>query len=567
MPAVTSFSLVDEPCILVGLHDGSTCELSLRDTFARASDIRELRGSPQTQVFAQLRFLEAILLRALELDEGPERDAPPAERWRRLWTADELPMPAIARYLDEHRDRFDLIGSQPLMQVAALRTAKSDTPEGSSLSRLVVDSSDDGLFSMRRAGGLTRLTFAEAARELLHVHAFGVSGIYPAGMDDTGTDPRAKGGKVYPQGVGAAGDLGGVMIEGGNLRETLLLNLVLGRSASEPFDYTVDDEPAWERPQLTVTEEERSVPGPHGPADLFTWQSRRVRLIHDDDGVTGAVVCYGDQLRPQNLHTIETMSAYRYSANQSKALGGTVYMPVRHQPSRSFWRGLGALLPQERSDGPETIPPRTIEWIRDLSDRGILADDRILTTRAIGVEYGTQSSVITEIYGDGVDMQVALLQERNRSLADAVLEMVSRTDDAMRAVGWLAENLVIAAGGDPLEAAKSARDAEKANGYALVDGPFRAWLRRLGSGTDVEEARTAWVSRARELLRGHAQRMVRDAGVAAWRGRPRGAGGEELINAPKAFVWFDRQLGKALPPGRDERVADPDARDNEKESA
>jgi len=563
---VDEYNLIDRPCILVGLNDGSTRELSLSETFARASDIAELRGSPETLVFVQFRLLEAILRRALVFDGRLGEGTAPVDTWRELWEADALPTDVISGYLAAHWDRFDLIHpTTPFMQVATLHTSKGDA--GSGLGRLLLDSTEDGLFSMRRAEGIARLDYGEAARALLQIHAYGVSGIHPAGIDETGPDPRAKGGKIYPLGTGPAGDLGGVMIEGDNLRETLLLNLVLGASADEPFAGELDDKPVWEREQLTVAVEPRDIPGPHGQADLFTWQARRVRLLHDGNSVTAAVVCYGDQLRPQNLHTVETMSAYRHSVNQSKLLGGTVYMPVRHQPSRSFWRGLGALLPHEASAEQTAISPRTIRWLRHLSYSDVLDGHRVLRTRAIGVEYGTQSSVITELYSDAVDIQIALLQDRGQALVGVALEMVSRTEDAVRGLGRLAENLVIAAGGDPLDAAKAARDAEQSQGYALVDAPFRRWLRRLGDDTQVEEARTAWVRCARGLLRTHAQHLVRNAGVAAWRGRPRGTGSDEIVNAPKAFIWFDRQLGKALPRVDDDRHGASDTRGIEEESA
>jgi CRISPR system Cascade subunit CasA len=542
------YLLTRKPVILVRTGNGIG-ELSLAGTFEQATDIRRVEGETAGHVFAQVRLLLTILLRAIETAEDRDGDAEPGERWRRLWGAETLPLDDIHSYLEDYEDRFDLCDPvQPFMQVADLRTSASEKGD-IGLRRLIPDVSPNGLFAMRSASGLNHISYAEAARHLLYVHAYEIAGIHPAGSDARGTDPRAKGGRVYGGQTGPAGDLGGVLIEGRNLKETLLLNLVLGRTIRDPFDYEEgDDEPVWERDPLTVRPENRLVSGPRGQADLFTWQSRRVRLIHDGEGVTGAIICYGDLLGPQNLHTVETMSAFRLSENQSKLAGHPVMMPVRHWPSRAFWRGLGAFLPQETGVAG-TVPPRTIEWLRELSERGILPSDLPLHTRAIGVEYGTQNSAIDEMVDDSLDVRLALLQETHRELARAAVGMVAGTENAVRALGHLAENLVRAAGGDR-DFAANARDAGAAEGYALVDGAFRTWLSGLGPDTEPDEARGRWAGIARSILRDHAEWFVKDAGTPAWIGRGSVTDGSDAMNSSKALLWFTVALNKALPPPR-----------------
>jgi CRISPR system Cascade subunit CasA len=545
MTELLRYNVVHMPLVLARTSTDSIEEFSLLRSFEHATDIRRIEGELPGHVFVQTRLLLAILLSAIETADNLDDDAEPGERWRRLWEAETFPLDDIHSYLERYEDRFDLFDPvQPLLQVPDLRTSASEKGEVG-LQRLIPDVSSNGLFAMRASSGVDRISYAEAARQLLYVHAYGLSGIHPAGSDDHGTDPRARGGKVYPQGTGPAGDLGGVIIEGQNLRETLLLNLVLGRNTRTSFDYEDgDDEPLWERDQLTAAPEERLIPGPRGQADLFTWPSRRVRLLHDGEGVTGAVICYGDALGPQNLHSAETMSAFRLSDNQSKKAGHPVYMPVRHQPSRAFWRGLGALLPQDPPTG--TLPPRTIEWLGELSERGILPPGLRLHTRAIGIVYGTQSSVVDEVIDDSIDVQLALLQDKHRGLAAAAVEMVSNTESAVRALGHLAENLTRAAGGDR-DLAASARDSGAAEGYSLVYAEFRAWLSGIGPMTQPDEARSAWTKTARGILQRHAEWLVEDAGTPAWVGR---GDGPDAMNSSKALLWFTVALNKALPPPR-----------------
>ena len=58
--------------------------------------------------------------------------------------------------------------------------------------------------------GLERISWAEAARWLVHVHAFDPSGIRSGAVGD----PSVKGGKGYPIGPGWTGQVGVVIVEG-----------------------------------------------------------------------------------------------------------------------------------------------------------------------------------------------------------------------------------------------------------------------------------------------------------------------------------------------------------------
>ena len=70
--------------------------------------------------------------------------------------------------------------------------------------------------------GISSISVAEAAQMVVHVMAYDYSGIKSGAVGD----PRVKGGKGYPTGIGWAGWLGGTLLKGANLKETLLLNYV-----------------------------------------------------------------------------------------------------------------------------------------------------------------------------------------------------------------------------------------------------------------------------------------------------------------------------------------------------
>jgi CRISPR system Cascade subunit CasA len=225
------FCLASRPWIRVLRRNGSQDELSLRQMFAQADDVRRVVGDLATQEFALVRLLLAIAHDALD----GLRDS---ERWGQLWGDPQCFAP-VEDYLDTHRERFDLLhGEAPFFQTAELRTAKDEV---SSLNRIVADVPNGEPFFTARMPTVERLTFAEAARWVVHAHAYDTSGIKSGAVGDD----RVKGGKVYPLGTGWAGGLGGVFAEGESLRETLLLNLVAGDT--EELDTTADDRPAWRR--------------------------------------------------------------------------------------------------------------------------------------------------------------------------------------------------------------------------------------------------------------------------------------------------------------------------------
>src|SRR6185312_13745911 len=263
-------------------------------------------GEVPTQTFAITRLLLAILHASLRPVSAP------VEEWRLLWESGEPLLAMVEGYLEKHRSRFDLLDpAQPFYQVADLSTTSGET---STLDKLIADvPNGEPFFTTRLKSGTDRISFAEAARWLVHCQAFDPSGIKSGAVGDE----RVKGGKGYPIGTAWAGSLGGLLIEGKNLRETLLLNLTLGGSDGEPF--AASDLPVWERDSLGPDEEERGVP--QGPADLYTWPSRRIHLAHDREGVFGVIISNGDPLKAQlvqGIHNLEPMTAWRRSETQEK---------------------------------------------------------------------------------------------------------------------------------------------------------------------------------------------------------------------------------------------------------
>lgn len=554
MSGVT-FNLMDRPWIPVTmLSDGTHRELSLRDALLEAHQIRAIDGDIPVQRFTLSRLLIAVLYGVFASDVSMSGDL-----WKEILQAgpENLDIKKlILEYCDRYSDRFDLFDAkQPFYQVADLHTSKDDV---SGLERLALDvPSGDPFFTIRAGEGLAFMNAAQAARWLVVLQAFDSSGIKSGAVGD----PRVKNSKGYPIGTAWCGGIGGLMIEGKDLWKTLVLNLVSEDvfEAGESEISWNDDKPIWERPQLTekpaegFNQEQENVGNTaffHGPATLLTWQSRRVRLFHDGETVTGILVCNGDRLKPQNAYGYEMMTAWRRSAPQEKALKRQgVYMPRKHVPARALWRGLALFTAASESTTGDGLPasrrPYSMNWLtkmrRDDDADGFLANMPI-RLHAFGIEYGNQEAVVDSAIDDVLDLNLALITSTDPELHELLEWAVAVTDQGVMALRNLASNVARAAG-LPDEAP---RDGIAETAYSAFDLRFRQWVRTIRSPFDYEQLESAWQDIARRLLWSIAGQYLSSAPTKAIVGRniPDEAD-------PNGFKHFDtalasRRFGAAL---------------------
>lgn len=536
MTGVTTYNLLDEPWIMVLDTQGEVTTVSILEALERAGKLRRIVGEIPTQEVAILRLLLAILHRALP-HEGDDEEA--RAEWARWWNAGGVPVDEVVHYLAEHRDRFDLLHVRtPFFQVADLHTAKGST---SGLSKLIAEiPAGHQFFTTRTVNEAGRLTYAEAARWLVHTQAYDPSGIKSGAVGDH----RVKGGKGYPIGIGWSGNLGVVVLEGATLAETLLLNLVHDRPETD------DDMPPWEGPQATAAP--TGAESPWGPVQAMTWQIRRVRLMHDGEGVRDAVISNGDPIRLRNQHQIETMSGWRRSkAQQTKHKEATVYMARGHQEGRAIWRGLGSLIAAApvatgSRAGEDALESPTLTWIASLRHHGALPAGYPVTLHAVGAVYGSNNSVIDNVISDRLRLRAEVLAEE--SLQSAAVRAADAAIVGARLLGRFASNLAMAAGreGGP--------DGQRAVELALsrFDRPFRAWVAELSLGKRAA---------AEEEWRGRLRRMTLRAGQELYdRCSPQAIQGRIVqdrnknpmrLDAALAHAWFTRQLTREVPLERD----------------
>lgn len=527
MSDTATYSLLDEPWIPIMWSDGTAGEVSLRELFAKAPMIRSLAGEMATIDAVVLRLVVAIVLRATFEPDRTRREA--EDDWSAWWSDWSHLDDQVQTYLTTYEDRFDLLHPQtPFMQVATL-----DTPSGnrSGLHKLVPNIT--GLFRMRQGAAEDGLSLSEAARFVLFAQSYDPSGIKSGATDDV----RASGGKGYPSGYSAwAGVIGIVTPEGANLAQTMLLN-------TDPMDVPNSDSAVWERPAQTGAVDAGHA-FPQGPADLLTWQSRRIRLFTSEDRVRDVILANGDFVTPHGLHGMEPMAAWKISQSQTKKNGPNVWWPVSFDPGRQIWRGIEPLLAQH-----EGAPP-TLEWVRSLQASSLLPKDTTVQIRAIGLTYGSNNSIISGAVDDRLTLQVSALA--SEELTKAAAEAVVTAQKGVGAITGLAGGLARASGTG--EAA--ARDKAAVRAYDALDGPYRQWLAGLHDPKADEphgSATVDWHRRLRRTLTALGEQLCRESGRRAVVGRMID---DDLVDLSSAWRYFTYRL-RTLTAAADDQDQDP----------
>lgn len=541
------FNLCNEPWIPVLYVSGQTQEVPLKQLFDESDSIRKIHSGDATTDVAILGVAVAIFFRAVleNTEEYGELYREPKKWIQNISSGGSEQLYFVQDYLKKYQDRFNLFDAErPFMQVADLHTSKGEVKP---VSRLVLDSESE-YFSMRAEQTLTSLSYAEAARYLVTVQAYDYSGIKSGAVGD----PRVKGGRGYPIGVGWYGTTGKIIIHGENLIETLLycidyeqlLNVEKVKGKSHRI--ALQDKPVWER-ELPDTAAPRAYKGGDptkykdepapaaGMCEILTWQSRRVRLFPENGRVTGVLVSNGDKWLDRNTYT-DPLTAYRFSKNQSTQTH-YVWMPQTHSAERTLWRGADALLTRLSSSQEKQNKPATV--IRQISSGKYFSPDTKTKIQLVGMVYGTQSSIVEETIDESVTLELGILTEQGAEISAMVRDNIQLTMDAAIALGQYTGNLLRAAGKE-----YEFRPSVTESILHRMEDEFRSWLADLSVSDDVSAQAAKWQSKVRRIVEDEADQLAVSAG-------PKAAIGtiydEQLYNTAKARRQFGGRLYKLLP--------------------
>lgn len=534
-----SFNLVDDPWVSCQMRDGTMRLLSLQGIFENLQTIRKIAGESPQQDYAVLRVILAIFWRTHQ-HLGLHNDYP-EDWWVDLFEQvdkEEFVIP-IREYLTQWKDRFHLIHpAHPFMQAPTLETSKGSH---SGVQRLIPEAELD-YFTLRAGQGREILSFDEATRWLIALHAWDYSGIKPGALGD----PRVKGGKGYPIGRGWAGNTGGIVIHGEHLGQTLLLNTVPS-SLFPSRQEALQDAPVWERE--TQTAAPRDTENPAGPCDVLTWQSRRVRLFTDGASITGALVCNGDRIEVRNQFS-DPMTSYRYSKNQSKKGTPSVFFAKTHAEERTLWRGVEALLIQETEDdqvkgGEPDRRSLTISQISNLRDNALIPDDQIIRVELVGFVYGPQDSVIFESIHEVIPFKFITFLHEYSTQAHYIVIGARQAVNAAINLGQFAGFLKEAAGGTSEPVPEATRGV-----LHELEGDFKRWLLTFTTDTDGVIARDHWLEIVERCIKSHAATLAQGAGYKALVGRRENQesspGTSRLLSTATAYERLEIALRKTL---------------------
>lgn len=525
------FNLLEEPWIRVLLPDCDVREVSLTDALLHAQDYSDLAGELPTQDVAVLRLLLAILHAVFVRVDAQGREAPlyfrdgapcPSTdealvRWQSLWRLGRFPETPIREYLARWRERFWLFHPQrPFWQVPEAEIGTEYTS-----AKLNGELSESGnklrLFPAYTGVGKSEMDYAQAARWLLHIN----------GYDDTAVKPKGEG--LPSVKVGYLGSLGMIRVQGDNLFETLMLNLTLLQDGKSLWGAP---RPCWEL-DVPRSAERTQIPLPDNPSELLTLQSRRLLLHRKGSRVTGYTLLGGDFFDQTNAFC-EQMTTWR--AIKGKKNETTIYEPKIHDPSRQFWREFPTVFEQKEN----TRPPGIVRWISQLQNPSLLCLDRTFVVHfgIVGIVYDkTSSHVIKEVFSDELSFHAALLDDLGKRWRQIVSGEIDRCQALADAVGYLANDLALAAGNK----AKALPQEAKEQFYFQIDQPFRQWLYSIDPEWEEEaeqESLCAWQHQAQRIARALGAQMAEQAGPAAFAGRSMDKAGKKGKKGDQEKVFY-----------------------------
>ena len=167
--------------------------------------------------------------------------------------------------------------------------------------------------------------------------------------------------------------------------------------------------------------------------------------------------------------------------------------------------------------------------------------------------YGDKDFFVTDTFSDSLTFHAALLDELGRAWRQKITEEIGRCEDLAKAVGDLAQNLDIAAGGPENDSKKTAAASAREQLYFRLDQPFRRWLHDIDPAWDAETTAQSirqWRTDARRIAETLGRQLVQQSGNEAFTGRAvtfnRNKPNEKKVyySAPKVYNWFLSAVNK-----------------------
>jgi CRISPR system Cascade subunit CasA len=456
---MSRFNLIDEKWIPVRFPDGTRDELGIRDTLLRSTEIAAIEDPSPLVVAALHRFLLAVLYRALE---GPTD----IEQAKGLFKAG-LPGEKITAYLEKWRDRLWLFdekypfGQNPNVPKNEIEPWTKLTAEYNATSNKVLfDHTDTKTPGTREP--------KECARWLLSTMTFSIAGgrgYYPS------PSPNAM--MCIPLGR--------------NLHETLCYSLV-------PYsnrDVMNGDSALWElEPTMLPLGIPKRVAA--GYADLYTWQSRMIRLEELPSGGVSIMRFVAGQGFENPSNNSDPMQPYKSDKTKGK-------LPVRFREDWGTWRDFDSLLPDNSDLAPLTVQ----NALRLAGNKVGYKPESVLV---LGLRYDPPSANLDFWRMERFGLPEALAGDR--SIRTEIRQLLTDAEEAQKNL-WMAccsfaRDLLSRGGGKP--AGKDIKGFVKqipVNSWywSTLESRFHEILREYTLDRESEDIRCLWLKSVRDTLR------------------------------------------------------------------
>lgn len=559
---MSRFNLLEEPWILVMSDDrGSSEKVSLIQLFENAHRYKQLAGDTQMQNFALLRLLLAVLNTVfsrfdvqgkpypyLELDERfrqrEELDEDDLEEyvddlkatWEGLWNRGSFPE-IVTEYLLRWRNKFFLFDSDhPFYQVTgeellgrAIKAGRGTNPtqiRPKTLNRTISESGNKtALFSPRYGADANkdRLEEAELIRWLILYQGVVGTGDKAVYQEFEGTNSK---GWLY--------DIGGVVLRGGNLYETLLLNLILVHPEEE-YQASIQ-RPCWERSGQEIIDSLLLGYPVNNLAELYTNWSRAIHIQPDAEldkdfhvsTVKLPEIDHQDQfLEPMTLWGFRTQGPNK-----------NFRTPQKHYMTSSFWRSFGTIFLTKE---PHDKRPGIIDWFYGITES-------TNKTNAVIESYGMESDgnatswLPVDEYFDVLDINEFILADIRED--GWVVRVDGEVEKAKEVIESTLRRFV-----NEVRNIRGLHSNDFTNkivqqAYYGIDQPFRHWLASLEVNQDKDERIREWRRTLRTIIRKEADQLIESAGHRDFKGifeqdKP-------FRNIATAYDQFDYWLNRTL---------------------
>lgn len=512
---MSEFNLIDENWIRVR-KNGYVTEISLAEALMHAEEYGGLCGELPTQDIAILRLLIAIIHTIIsrkddnnqDIEEKLLNDASSCiERWKEIWDNGKFNSILIQEYIELWKNRFWLIDEKrPFFQSSWL---KSGTVHfAAKIDESISESKNKPRIFARKSGKYKEsLSFSEAARWLVTLMLY----------DDRNSTKKP----VVPKSVGWGGICGMIMAEGKNLFQTIMLNMpMLTGNAREHWN---KDKPTWEEEECN--EIQKKIPVPCNIAQLFTVQSRRIRLTAEDGKITKALVAAGDYFDASNAFS-EPMTLWKQKEEKKgKFIEPEEFIPERHKPEKKAWQEFPSII--STAEDKHIRQPEIVVWIGMLQKKKKLPKDMLIRFKTVGITYDTKEASITSIFSNDIQIFADVIENSDNSikLQIKIADEVKNCESCASAVGNLASDIAISGGINGKNIDKGNKLLKNKKKYAefeyyfSINDAFKNWISSINSESNLRKAVDDWHKIGFSLAYKVGERIYRESSPEEFRGR------------------------------------------------